>query len=157
MLGNRLKMDQEDNCMVLLHGLHFGVTQLKHRVPHWGCAAFGQTLPFNTPWRHFPALEFISRQVIGISAKSPLFWSLRGKREVVGGKERSKEGKLSSTSRNDQMTQCPVGRHVRLFHAPPAKMCSTHVQRYHEILKRMAGRMAGWPKLLVMELPKQKF
>ena len=111
-IGKQAEKSQEDNLM-LLRGLHFSATLLKHRVPHWGRAAFASTDPTfqpNTPWRRFSALEFIPCQAIGISAKSPLSWSLRGKRKVHGGKKRSKEGTLSSTFRNDQMTLMSCGK-----------------------------------------------
>lgn len=55
MFRNRLKMHQEDNCVLLLHGLHFSVAPLKHGVSHWGHAAFASTPTFqlNTQ-RRFP-------------------------------------------------------------------------------------------------------
>lgn len=107
------KWTQRTTAWLLSHSLHWSVTLLKHRVPHRCRAAFASTDPTfqpNTPWRRFPALEFIPHQVTGIAAKSPLSWSLRGKRKVVGRKERSKEGKLSSTFKSDQMTVMSCGK-----------------------------------------------
>lgn len=46
---NRLKMDPEDNCMVLSHSLHWSVTLLKQRVPHRCRAAFASTDPTFQP------------------------------------------------------------------------------------------------------------
>jgi len=79
---------------------------------------------------------------------------------MFAGKERSKEGKLSSAFRNDQITAMSCGkRHQTPSCLPstPTKICSIHVLCYHEILKCLAVRMVVWLKLLVIELSRQKF